>query len=84
MFNVSLKYSSIDSLQSPYLDAIDTAASQSSGVWMRLDAFDPKYICFHKTNELSTFLPPNIYIRDVDPLTPYSNLGPKKLTPFTF
>ncbi|KAK8553059.1 hypothetical protein V6N13_055836 [Hibiscus sabdariffa] len=45
----------INSLWSPYLDAIGSTAGQNSGMWMRFDTIDPEYVFFLSTKSSPPF-----------------------------
>ncbi|KAK8628111.1 hypothetical protein V6N13_063823 [Hibiscus sabdariffa] len=51
----------VNSIWSPYLDAICSTARQNCGTWMRLDTIDLEYVLFRSTNKFSSFLLPNVY-----------------------
>ncbi|KAK8628122.1 hypothetical protein V6N13_063834 [Hibiscus sabdariffa] len=51
----------VNSIWSPYLDAISSTASQNSGMWMRLDTINLEYMFFLSTNKLSAILLPNVH-----------------------
>ncbi|KAK8577081.1 hypothetical protein V6N13_122076 [Hibiscus sabdariffa] len=51
----------VNSIWSPYLDAISSTASQNYGMFMRLDTINLECMFFLITNKLSAFLLPNVH-----------------------